>query len=287
MEPKAIRMMYQCQAPAYAARNEIVGKPTDSTPTTPPSVPEIDVEALCKLKREIVSNLPTNCPHCQAEYPRDIKGTFVELRNCGSIVAYCKKPGACGRSNVIFAGVELARPVYEQVCVFRRRVPGEPIENPSSGGVWSFFRSRNSAPVNLAATSPGTAPVDPVATETTTSPATEDPFAGLANAPNEVQQQPSGLEQLSLEDLSQEQQQQFPSDPNADIVAALERLNNPRAMTHDEMMEMHNPTCGKCGLRSLDHKRDVDQNGWRIKGQTPLKTPRGWPVWNPSTGTWS
>ncbi len=73
-------MMYQTQMPAFNARREILGKPTDSTPTAPPSVPEIDLEALCRLKREVVSNLPEKCFLCQAEYPKDIQGTFIETK---------------------------------------------------------------------------------------------------------------------------------------------------------------------------------------------------------------
>ncbi len=101
MQSNNVRMMYQSQQPAYAARSEIIGKITDSTPTTPPSIPEINLDELCRLKREIVSNLPTHCVHCQAEYPKDIKGVFVEMKNDNTIVAYCKKPGACGRSHVL------------------------------------------------------------------------------------------------------------------------------------------------------------------------------------------
>lgn len=118
----------------------MIGKMKDSTPTTPPSMPEIDLNALCQLKREVVMNLPTHCSYCHIEYPKQEeeeerrregekeegeeggrggrgdnngikKGIIVELSDGKeTIIAYCKPEyNGCGRSRVLFttAGIEL------------------------------------------------------------------------------------------------------------------------------------------------------------------------------------
>jgi hypothetical protein len=109
-----MNQMYEIQRPAYEARSQLVGKPTDSTPDTPPAYPALDVVGLCNLKKSIVENLPTTCSHCGAEFPI---GSIVELGN-EEIVAYCKKPGACGRSQVLFAAVDFRTPAYKKVCIY-------------------------------------------------------------------------------------------------------------------------------------------------------------------------
>lgn len=226
------RMMYQTQAVAFNARNEILGKATDSTPITPPSVPAIDLNALCKLKRDIVSNLPKNCLHCGAEYPIEVKGTFVE-RDDGSIMAYCKQKGACGRSHVLFAGVELVKPVYEQVCVFT-------------------YKGFNSAPLGQ-----------------------KEEQAAIIKS-SDFQQQ------LVVPKI--EQQQFDPSDLTA--ISSIDQIQasfDMSKMTHDEMMELHDPTCAKCGLRKLAHKTDIDKNGWRVARKESLSLPADWPTYYPST----
>ena len=52
-------------------------------------------------------------------------------------MAYCKKPGACGKSLVLFAGVDLVRPVYRKICPFKKVVgpiAREPVVvTPSTG----------------------------------------------------------------------------------------------------------------------------------------------------------
>eukprot|EP01040_Poterioochromonas_malhamensis_P002183 gene2183-2324_t len=121
-----LNQMYAIQRPAYAARAELTGPVTDSTPTTPPTHPPLDVAGLCNLKKSVVQNLPTTCGHCGAELPpRSI------IEHNGAVVAYCKLKGACGRSQVLYAAVEFKTPIYRQVCKFVHRpsaervVPGE------------------------------------------------------------------------------------------------------------------------------------------------------------------
>ena len=43
--------------------------------------------------------------------------SFVE-RPDNSIMAYCKTKDACGRSHVLFAGIDKTIPKYEQICIF-------------------------------------------------------------------------------------------------------------------------------------------------------------------------
>ena len=113
------RQMYAVQTAAFDFRRSHVGIATDSTPTSPPTRKPLDLEAIAAQKRHIVNNLPTHCSHCNAEFPPQ---SIVELKD-GSVTAYCKKKGACGKSHVLFAGIELKQPIYEQVCVFRRIEP--------------------------------------------------------------------------------------------------------------------------------------------------------------------
>lgn len=123
--------MYATQREAFAVRDRALNSATDSTPTSPPSrhlsVP--DVAELCRVKRQVVSNLPAKCFHCGADYPPNSegKGTFVE-RSDGTVMAYCKTKGACGKSHVLFAGVALVIPHYKQVCTFVRRSAAEATE---------------------------------------------------------------------------------------------------------------------------------------------------------------
>jgi hypothetical protein len=177
--------MYQIQAPAFNARSQILGTPTNSTPDTPPIHPPIDVAQLCALKKSVIANLPTTCGHCGAELP---PRSIVE--HDGSIMAYCKKPGACGRSQVLYAAVDFKTPVYKKVCIFTPRVTGNHHD--------------------------------------------------------------------------------------------FERMNE---MSHDELMQMHDPSCANCGSRSSQHKK-CDQNGWAVTGHSNLALPADWPAFDSSTGTW-
>jgi hypothetical protein len=165
-------------------------------------------------------------------------------------MAYCKKKGACGRSHVLFAGVELTRPVYEQVCVFSSRAEE-----------FNFVpKQRQPQPV----------------------------FSGATPTEQQevVQQEPLQQEVLQQEPLQQEPLQQEVTQHVFQEVSTRAYPDFSR-MTNDQMMEMHNPTCAKCGRRSLDHKNDVDQNGWRIAYKERIRNPPGLPVYNPSTGNWS
>lgn len=35
-------------------------------------------------------------------------------------MAYCKTSGACGRSHVLFAAIDLKIPQYRQICIFKK-----------------------------------------------------------------------------------------------------------------------------------------------------------------------
>jgi hypothetical protein len=202
--------MYAIQRPAYEARSQLVGRPTDSTPDTPPSHPPLDVVGLCNLRKSIVENLPTTCSHCGAEFP---KGSIVELKG-GEIIAYCKKLGACGKSQVLFAAVDFRTPVYKKVCVYSRGLPAV-IPPPQQSGV-------------------------PSSAQTTT--------------------------------------------PPGPIIHADPRANMSQ-MTHQQLMQMHCPSCVHCGLDEAHHSR-CDQNGWSIASYNTISYPSDWPYYNPSTGTW-
>jgi hypothetical protein len=112
-------MMYAQQSAAYSARDNYGSHRTDSTKDEPPSHSTPNLEELCNLKKKIVTDLPTNCVHCGADYPL---GSIIELKD-QCIVAYCKKKGACGKSLVLFAGLDLVVPSYVQVCKFEAVTP--------------------------------------------------------------------------------------------------------------------------------------------------------------------
>lgn len=111
--------MYAVQTAAYEFRGSHVGIETNSTPTTPPTHKPLDLEAITAQKIHIVNNLPTHCAHCQAEFPPQ---SIVELKD-GCVMAYCKQKGACGKSQVLFAGIELKTPIYGKSCRFQRIQP--------------------------------------------------------------------------------------------------------------------------------------------------------------------
>ena len=48
-------------------------------------------------------------------------------------MAYCKTPGACGRSQVLFAAIDPSIPNYKKICPFKqalkeKKEPGTPID---------------------------------------------------------------------------------------------------------------------------------------------------------------
>lgn len=110
--------MYAQQAVAYSSRDSLLGETTNSTPESPPTQTPPDIERLCELRRHVLRNLPTTCSHCKAEM---LKDDIVDHK--GSIIAYCKTPGACGRSLVLYAGVDFSYPVYEQTCPYKYTPP--------------------------------------------------------------------------------------------------------------------------------------------------------------------
>ena len=110
--------MYAQQAVAYSARDSMAGRQTDSTEDSPPTHTAPDLEGLCELKKKIIANPPTHCCHCNAEFTEN---SIVEIRD-ECIMAYCKKKGACGKSLVLFAGLNLTYPVYAKICPFKSLV---------------------------------------------------------------------------------------------------------------------------------------------------------------------
>ena len=107
--------MYAQQAPAFEARSRMITDLGPSTENSPPVFTLPDIEGLTALKKQVVENLPTKCVHCGADM---LPEYCTELRD-GTVMAYCKKRGACGRSLVLFAGVKLVRPIYRQICPFQ------------------------------------------------------------------------------------------------------------------------------------------------------------------------
>jgi hypothetical protein len=122
------REMYELQSAAFSARSELLGIVTDSTTILPPTHSPPNIVELCALKRRILNNLPTECGHCHAIYPPN---SIVE--HTGSVIGYCKLPGACGRSLILFAGVDMTCPVYQKICPFKA-VEEEVIPVPSQSG---------------------------------------------------------------------------------------------------------------------------------------------------------
>jgi hypothetical protein len=105
-----MRPMYACQTPAFDQRQQFMPKKTDSTPTTPPTFTQLDVEGLCRAKRNAVRSAPTTCTHCAS----------AAVRICDSgecVMAYCQGK-TCGKSQILFAPPDLTYPVYRKVCVF-------------------------------------------------------------------------------------------------------------------------------------------------------------------------
>ena len=127
MSSSGSSMMYPQQMMAFSSRNAHMGTTTDSTAECPPSTAKPDIKALCELKKKIVGNLPTTCSHCGvALLPQSI----IE-RHTGEVIAYCKAPGACGKSLVLFAGVDLSYPVYKRFCPFKFKEPANQMKQAS------------------------------------------------------------------------------------------------------------------------------------------------------------
>ncbi len=92
------------------------GLKTDSTPTSPPSHTIPDIKGLCDLKKKILSNLPDKCAHCGKPHKHSL-GSYKERDN-DEIIAYCKTKDGCGRSQILFAALDLSYPEYKQICIF-------------------------------------------------------------------------------------------------------------------------------------------------------------------------
>ena len=311
--------MYKCQQAAFDIREVMLGQPTDSTPTTPPTVPDIDLVALCRRKREIINNLPNHCIHCNAEYPKDTLGVFVELRDDSqTIMAYCRKPGACGRSRVLFAGVDLVKPIYEQVCIFSKDVVTtrsssisvasmvssntrsaaiDDSGNHGSGKVQAMRRKSNPNGTSI----PMSAPSDSNA-GTSASPSCAEGESSKNNSrhssvatdrtiSNSVPSPPSSSPSTPQKSTgiwsylfgspstASSKQSTPKGTPN--------RPRNHKEISSTDLIQMHNPTCANCGKRMLQHHKDVDTNGWRVAKEIPLELPADWPVYDATTGKWS
>src|SRR3990167_11156547 len=102
MERQQVRM-YAVQAAAYEARQEYEPYVTKvpSTPETPPVV-ESDLTKACEAKKLALVNKPQVCSHCEAP----LQTEYFEEFN-GTIFAYCKSTGGCGKSQVLFVNPEL------------------------------------------------------------------------------------------------------------------------------------------------------------------------------------
>jgi hypothetical protein len=117
-----MRPMYACQTPAFDQRQQFMPKKTDSTPTTPPTFTQLDVEGLCRVKRIALRTAPTTCTHCTS--------AAVRIRASGDcVMAYCQGKN-CGKSQILFTPPDLTYPVYRKVCVFVGGDANEPSPPP-------------------------------------------------------------------------------------------------------------------------------------------------------------
>lgn len=107
--------MYQMQQQAFASHAAYAPSTTDSTSETPPTFVRADMAGAMQQKAAILSALPETCAHCNA--PMIAVGGFVEDAK-GNVWQYCRQPGACGKSRILFKMCDRRVPVYEQVCVF-------------------------------------------------------------------------------------------------------------------------------------------------------------------------
>jgi hypothetical protein len=115
--------LYAVQQPAFESAAAYSPKVTDSTPDSPPSFTPADLSQACETKTNIVNNLPTQCAHCATSF-EGVTGCLTEMSN-GTIMAYCKGKGGCGRSQVLFVPPDTTVPKYKKVCVFEAE-PGHP-----------------------------------------------------------------------------------------------------------------------------------------------------------------
>ena len=107
-------LMYACQRTAFESGKLHSARLTDSTLESPPSYIPPNLIELASIRRSVISNLPSSCVHCNAVLLRE----YIISRSDNSIIAYCKSKNGCGKSQVLFAPINLAKPYYEQVCVY-------------------------------------------------------------------------------------------------------------------------------------------------------------------------
>src|SRR3990167_3771645 len=120
MERQQVRM-YAVQAAAYEARQEYEPYVTKvpSTPETPPVV-ESDLTKACEAKKLALVNKPQVCSHCEAP----LQTEYFEEFN-GTIFAYCKSKGGCGKSQVLFVNPSRTAPVFAKCCIFEPSDPND------------------------------------------------------------------------------------------------------------------------------------------------------------------
>lgn len=212
--------MYAQQTVAYAARDALIGETTNSTPESPPILTPPDIVKLCDLRREILRNLPTTCTHCKAEM---LKEYIVDHK--GSIIAYCKTPGACGRSLVLYAGVDFSYPIYEQTCRY--------VYTPPTA----------EATVGAAVSAPETAVI---------STGTEAVDAESFNTPDFVQQLQADAVQVPIQQYYSAAH--FPLDQNGELdIYTLHGIPNPAHM------------CDTCGKGPGDHKKCDQNGWYEVR----------------------
>jgi len=114
--PEVPSMMYQSQTQAYNAQQQYSSKITDSTESTPPTFIPPNLSLASQQKRQVIHNLPSSCVHCGSP----LTSQMISEVSGGTIMAYCKTPGACGRSQVLFVPPSFSKPKYEKVCIFLR-----------------------------------------------------------------------------------------------------------------------------------------------------------------------
>eukprot|EP01040_Poterioochromonas_malhamensis_P018649 gene18649-21832_t len=250
--------MYAQQAPAFEARSRMITDLGPSTEDSPPVFTLPDIEGLKALKKQVVENLPTKCVHCEADM---LPEYCTELRD-GTVMAYCKKRGACGRSLVLFAGVKLVRPVYRKICPFQTAAR----------------------------------PADTLAElETTANPTAEMQTPPLMQMPPLMQLPPQmqPLQQMQAPQM-QAQQERW---QHLDTAPAVEPTHRPSiferfARGQIDVYELHgikrpDEVCQRCEKSFDEHEHvECDKFGWVHDHDELLEIPADWPTYDHGSHGW-
>jgi hypothetical protein len=260
LDSRHTAMMYQCQSAVYAASAEFEPRRTDSTPDSAPSFTIVDVDALCALKKRVISELAGKvCPHCSTPFG---KVSFVETTD-GEIIAYCKRQGSeeddrgkqyCGRSNVLFMPPTLTQPVYEKFCVFKHEQPAPTVHDIHNPGSSNADVQNNAVPIQ------GLQQLD------------------LPHAQGQIPMFPHAQGQLSQHgEAALALTGRFMSRPNN--IADINSIYQLHGITRPDLQ------CATCGQPFGQHNHTVDTNGWAKVRELQVALPADWPSLNSRNGS--